>query len=482
MNLTIMTAEKSQSSSPAADPVAAAAAIAANLAKAATNPALPTWVQQVPMLTLTEEQRANVEKAKIFARELQGILLKARTQAPLNLPDLVKASYPALVANMDIRTYLVLCRIYIGSINFELTEAHLRAVFQQFGPIRDTVMGLDPSTGKHKGFCFMEFETPEAAAMAVERMDNAELGGRQLKVGRPTNFNTINLEALPKPPSTRIYVANVNEHIGEEHLSTIFEAFGKLNACVLVPNLLTRKHKGYGFVEFENETASTTAAATMNNFELAGLPLLVRKAVAGGPLGQGMKALEDMPAQPIGSIPSSEIPPSNPAATAKAHSAAARISANLAKQGHIGDDSVAKEENVSIKGEQRYAIMQKLARKNESRSVVLIRNAVPVSELDDTLEEEFAEECQNYGDLERVLIYSVPPNLISSEAQLQEELGGADMGRAVGDGDVRIFAVYKDAEGAERCREIMHHRWFGGRRLIATMYDTEKFDAKDFLS
>ena len=46
---------------------------------------------------------------------------------------------------------------------------------------------------QHKGFAFIEFETPEAAAIAIEHMNNPALGvaqtlgGRVLKVGRPTN-------------------------------------------------------------------------------------------------------------------------------------------------------------------------------------------------------------------------------------------------------------------------------------------------------
>lgn len=43
-------------------------------------------------------------------------------------------------------------------------------------------MSYDAMTGKHKGFAFLEFETPEAAALALEQMTSAMLGGRQVKV------------------------------------------------------------------------------------------------------------------------------------------------------------------------------------------------------------------------------------------------------------------------------------------------------------
>ena len=37
-------------------------------------------------------------------------------------------------------------------------------------------MTLDSFTQRHKGFCFVEFETPEAAAAALAAMNGATLG------------------------------------------------------------------------------------------------------------------------------------------------------------------------------------------------------------------------------------------------------------------------------------------------------------------
>ena len=49
-------------------------------------------------------------------------------------------------------------------------------------------MSLDPLTGKHKGFAFLEFEMPEASQLAIEQMNGVLLGGRAIKIGRPTNM------------------------------------------------------------------------------------------------------------------------------------------------------------------------------------------------------------------------------------------------------------------------------------------------------
>ncbi|CAG8460205.1 5158_t:CDS:2 [Ambispora gerdemannii] len=137
-----------------------------------------------------DNQKAALEKAKNFARDMQAVLLKSagKNSTPPPIPSILLSSNPGLASGIDPRSLSVLSRIYVGSINFELTEQHLRVVFGQFGAIKSVSMSLDPITGKHKGFCFIEFETPEGASLALDSMNGAELGGRQLKVGRPNNY------------------------------------------------------------------------------------------------------------------------------------------------------------------------------------------------------------------------------------------------------------------------------------------------------
>ncbi|RIB23488.1 hypothetical protein C2G38_2032701 [Gigaspora rosea] len=419
-------------------------------------------------LHLNESQKAALDRAKAFARDIQSTLLKSagRDSSPPRLPSLFLSSNPGLASGIDPRSLSVLSRIYVGSINFELTEQHLRVVFGQFGSIKSVSMSLDPLTGKHKGFCFIEFETPEGASLALESMNGAELGGRQLKVGRPNNYTAATAAGLLPPPKTRIYVSNVNEYVSEDDLLSIFESFGKIIHCALLPDLITRKHKGYGFIEFYDESAATTAVSSMNNFELGGLILHVGKAVIGGPLSEGMKAIEKLPPLPVGVTP----PPtlvaspsvSAAAAAAKAQNAAAKIAADLAARGQAAVESVAQEENMSISASQRYAIMQKLARA-ESSPVVCIRNAVAPSEVDDTLEDEFQEECSNYGNVCKVVVH----------VDLEEGFEGER-------GLVKIFVQFEEGADAVKAKEKLDGRWFGGRRINATLFDLKKFQTGDY--
>lgn len=43
-------------------------------------------------------------------------------------------------------------------------------------------MSWDSATMKHKGYAFVEFETAEAAQLALEQMNGVVIGGRNIKV------------------------------------------------------------------------------------------------------------------------------------------------------------------------------------------------------------------------------------------------------------------------------------------------------------
>jgi RNA-binding protein 23/39 len=47
-------------------------------------------------------------------------------------------------------------RLYVGSLNFALTENDIRQVFQPFGEVDVVDLHKDPVTGKSKGYAFVQ--------------------------------------------------------------------------------------------------------------------------------------------------------------------------------------------------------------------------------------------------------------------------------------------------------------------------------------
>ncbi|KAK4876665.1 hypothetical protein RN001_009171 [Aquatica leii] len=72
--------------------------------------------------------------------------------------------------------------IYVGGLAEEVDEKTLNAAFIPFGDVVDIQIPLDYETEKHRGFAFIEFESAEDAAAAIDNMNDSELFGRTIRV------------------------------------------------------------------------------------------------------------------------------------------------------------------------------------------------------------------------------------------------------------------------------------------------------------
>lgn len=73
-------------------------------------------------------------------------------------------------------------KLYVGNMSFKTTEADLRTAFGQFGSVTDVYIASDRETGRPRGFAFVTFSTDTESKLAAEKMNGADLDGRQLTV------------------------------------------------------------------------------------------------------------------------------------------------------------------------------------------------------------------------------------------------------------------------------------------------------------
>ncbi|KAL4897711.1 hypothetical protein BDV59DRAFT_168405 [Aspergillus ambiguus] len=73
-------------------------------------------------------------------------------------------------------------KLFIGNLSWHTTDESLRAAFEQFGPVHDSVVVKDRDTGRSRGFGFITFGSEEEAQKAIDGMNEAELDGRNIRV------------------------------------------------------------------------------------------------------------------------------------------------------------------------------------------------------------------------------------------------------------------------------------------------------------
>jgi len=73
-------------------------------------------------------------------------------------------------------------KIYVGNLNFSVTEAALRSLFEAYGSVESVKLVTDRDSGQPRGFGFVEMTNDAEAAKAINGLNSKDLEGRTLIV------------------------------------------------------------------------------------------------------------------------------------------------------------------------------------------------------------------------------------------------------------------------------------------------------------
>ena len=93
-----------------------------------------------------------------------------------------KAGSHAWQASAAEEEMLMASKVFVGNLDFNTTRDEVEALFAQVGTVRDVFLPTDRESGRPRGFAFVEFESDEDAAKAIEKFNGHDLGGRALRV------------------------------------------------------------------------------------------------------------------------------------------------------------------------------------------------------------------------------------------------------------------------------------------------------------
>ena len=75
-------------------------------------------------------------------------------------------------------------KIYVGNLSYNSTEEGLRNKFEEFGAVESVNIIKDRTTGRSKGFGFVEMGDMASCEAAVESLNGKEFDGRSLTVSK----------------------------------------------------------------------------------------------------------------------------------------------------------------------------------------------------------------------------------------------------------------------------------------------------------
>ena len=181
--------------------------------------------------------------------------------------------------------------LFVKNFGKEVDEKKLRETFEKFGVITSVVVMRDEGeSGESKGFGFVNFEDPDAAAKAVESINQTRpacesdetkewfVGRAQKKTERArelrAKFEKEREERAQKLQGVNLYVKNLPDGVADEKLRSLFVEFGTITSAKVMRNA-AGDATGAGFVAFSDPAESNKAVVEMNGKMVEGKPLYV---------------------------------------------------------------------------------------------------------------------------------------------------------------------------------------------------------------
>jgi len=75
-----------------------------------------------------------------------------------------------------------------------------------------------------------------------------------------------------------IFVAKLNYATESDDLKSAFEAYGTVSSAKVIMDKFTGKSRGFGFVEMDDDSEAMAAIQNLNDSELDGRTIVVKKA------------------------------------------------------------------------------------------------------------------------------------------------------------------------------------------------------------
>jgi nucleolin len=203
--------------------------------------------------------------------------------------------------------------LFVGNLPPRLCFPELEDLFTPFGTILSAELMTDPTTGRSRGFGFVEMESMEAAHAAIAALEGVTLEGQALKVneaklsrgmvaprGGGERPAPANMERPASSPSrawgVRLFVGNLPYTATAADLTTLFTEVGKVVAVSLITDRNTGQSKGFAFVDMGSKEEAAAAIKRFDNQEALGRLLKVnearppeRRSGGGGSFGGGRR-------------------------------------------------------------------------------------------------------------------------------------------------------------------------------------------------
>ncbi|XP_061223130.1 RNA exonuclease 5 isoform X1 [Neopsephotus bourkii] len=232
------------------------------------------------------QSNLSTSNKQILQRALEDVPLSTFSIIQFSLgPEYIASHLPALCE--QVRSKLTdMLKIYAGPFEEGFCLRSVKKEFGRCGPIQSLTVVTEP----YKPYVCIQYEVLEAAQLAVESLNGAEVAGSCIKVQRPVTAAMLDCDDLIKELELDvenegvIYVAGLKKSLTEMDLQEEFSQLKDLEILFLPKDLQSGKHRNCCFLKFQESQSAADALEIINGWTVKGSKLRSRNALASGHL------------------------------------------------------------------------------------------------------------------------------------------------------------------------------------------------------
>ncbi|KAF8857426.1 RNA-binding domain-containing protein [Acephala macrosclerotiorum] len=162
--------------------------------------------------------------------------------------------------------------IYVGNLLFDITAADLEREFSGFGTIKSATIASD-ARGLSKGFGYVEFDTTDAAATAIEAKHQSQLEGRRIVV----NYMKRNARELRGEiePTKTLFIGNLAFEMSDADLNKLFRDVKNVIDVRVAIDRRTGQPRGFAHADFVDIESAVKGKEALMNKEVYGRQLRI---------------------------------------------------------------------------------------------------------------------------------------------------------------------------------------------------------------
>lgn len=136
--------------------------------------------------------------------------------------------------------------LYVGDLDENIHDETLHDFFSKFGPLHFVRIMRDPTTGKSRGFGYVNFLYPRDAESARQYAQYEKIGRKHIRIMFKRNVRDL-------PPEANVFVKNLDPSVTVKDLHNHFSQAGTNILCAKVATNVEGQSLGYGYVQFEKK-------------------------------------------------------------------------------------------------------------------------------------------------------------------------------------------------------------------------------------